>query len=239
MKTLLPWGIVAAAYLLGSIPFGLIFGRFLGGVDVRTAGSGNIGFTNVLRTAGKGAAALTLLGDVGKGVVAVLAATRLLSDTGWELTAAMAVVIGHNYPLFLRFRGGKGVATSFGALFACDPLLGGLTLALWAIPVLIWRYASLGALVAFGLLPVAVLVLRYPAAMLLFAVFLGVMTIYRHQENLRRLLSGTERRMGASGDQEVGNQENPPIPPFDKGGQRGDLKWGDLRSQGSEVRRKV
>ncbi len=197
--------VVLAAYLLGSIPFGLIFGRFLGGVDVRTAGSGNIGFTNVLRTAGKRAAALTLLGDVGKGVAAVLAATFLLSDTGWEPATAMAAVVGHNYPLFLRFRGGKGVATSFGVLFACDPLLGGLTLALWVISVLIWRYASLGALVAFSLLPVEVLVLGYSAAMLLFAVFLGVMTVYRHQENLRRLLSGTERRMGAAGEPEVGN----------------------------------
>lgn len=197
MEVLLPWGIVATAYLLGSIPFGLIFGRFLGGVDIRTAGSGNIGFTNVLRIAGKRAAAITLLGDVGKGVVAVWAAGMLVSDAGWELIAAMAAVIGHNYPLFLRFRGGKGVATSFGALFACDPLMGGLTLALWLIPVLIWRYASLGALVAFSLLPVEVLLLGYPTEMLLFAVFLGVMAIYRHRENLRRLLAGSEARMGS------------------------------------------
>src|SRR5207245_10345807 len=138
-------------YLLGAIPVGIFAGRTLGGIDPREAGSRNIGFSNVLRVAGKAAGIVTLIGDMGKGALAVLIARHLLGATGndWELAAGGAAILGHMFPVFLRFKGGKGVATALGVLLAVDWTVGGSLVVVWLMRVAIWRISSLAALLSF------------------------------------------------------------------------------------------
>src|SRR5512143_3774172 len=151
------WPFAILAYLLGCIPFGLIVAKTKG-VDLRAAGSGNIGATNAMRVMGKGAGALTLVGDVLKGSLAAFLAMKFAGH-GAALIAAGAAVLGHDFPLFMRFKGGKGVATSFGVLLVVQPVIGLIGVLVWGGGVSIWRYSSLAALVGFALLPVWALVL--------------------------------------------------------------------------------
>src|SRR3989449_3012581 len=136
---------LAIGYLLGAIPVGIFAGRALGGIDPRDAGSRNIGFTNVLRVAGNAAGIVTLIGDMGKGALAVLVARHLVGTAGseWELGAGGAAILGHIFPVFLRFKGGKGVATALGGLLAVDWIIGGSLLAGWLTSAAIWRTSSL------------------------------------------------------------------------------------------------
>ena len=189
---------LAIGYLLGSIPVGIFAGRVLGGIDPRVAGSRNIGFTNVLRVAGKPAGIVTLIGDMGKGALAVLLARHLLGSAGseWELAAGGAAILGHIFPVFLRFKGGKGVATALGVLSAIDWLVGGSVLAVWLISAAIWRTSSLAALLAFGSLPLWVWLLHPTASMALFAIGTTGLIAYRHRDNISRLLAGTEAQIG-------------------------------------------
>ena len=189
---------LAIGYLLGSIPVGIFAGRVLGGIDPRVAGSRNIGFTNVLRVAGKPAGIVTLIGDMGKGALAVLLARHLLGSAGseWELAAGGAAILGHIFPVFLRFKGGKGVATALGVLSAIDWLVGGSVLAVWLISAAIWRTSSLAALLAFGSLPLWVWLLHPSASMALFAIGTTGLIAYRHRDNISRLLAGTEAQIG-------------------------------------------
>ena len=193
------WIFVAIAYLLGCIPFGLVVARFKG-VDLRSAGSGNIGATNALRAMGKGAGALTLVGDMLKGVAAVLLATRFAgAEAG--LLAALAAVVGHDFPVFLGFKGGKGVATSFGVMLALDPMLGLLGLATWLIAFIIWRYSSLAALVSFALTPLGAWALnRGQGGLALLCSSLTALIIVKHRGNISRLLKGEEPRVGNRGE---------------------------------------
>lgn len=199
-----PWWIVALAYLLGSVPFSYIIVRISRGIDVRTVGSGNPGATNVMRAAGRGPAALALLLDVGKGVAAVVGA-RLLEAPGPVVAAAgVAAVAGHMFPVFLRGRGGKGVATAAGALGALVPWALASALALF-IGVVAWkRYVSLGSLVAAAAFPLLV-VLFYRlgwtppgqlAPPLAASVVISGLVILRHAVNIRRLVAGTESKLG-------------------------------------------
>ncbi len=185
-------------YLLGAIPVGIFAGRVLGGIDPREAGSRNIGFTNVLRVAGKVAGVVTLIGDMGKGALAVLIARHLLGATGsdWELAAGGAAILGHMFPVFLRFKGGKGVATALGVLLAVDWIIGGSLLAVWLTSAAIWRTSSLAALLAFGSLPLWVWLLHPTASMALFAIGTTGLIAYRHRDNISRLLTGTEAQIG-------------------------------------------
>jgi glycerol-3-phosphate acyltransferase PlsY len=137
------------AYVLGSIPFGLLVAHALGEKDPRTAGSNNIGFTNVLRVSGKKAGILTLLGDIGKGVIAVVFAQSLGAPGPWVLLMGFAVVLGHIFSVFLAFKGGKGVATALGAVLGIEPFLGFCLLGIWIGTVIIFKYSSGGALAAF------------------------------------------------------------------------------------------
>jgi glycerol-3-phosphate acyltransferase PlsY len=187
--------LLGVAYLAGSIPFGLILAK-LRGVDLRSVGSGNIGATNVLRAVGKKEAALTLAGDMLKGAFPVL---LLLSMSGNSKVAALGglfSVLGHDYPVFLGFRGGKGVATSLGVILAFDPLIGGLTLLLWLLSAFIFRYSSLSALIAFGLLPLDMIIFRGRGVGFLLGLLLAVLIFWRHGGNIQRLLNGTEPRIG-------------------------------------------
>ena len=188
--------LVAVGYALGSIPTGLLVARWQKGVDIRRHGSGNIGMTNVLRAVGKGAAALTLVGDLAKGWIPVLMAGAWLTSP-WAIgLVALAAVIGHLYPVFAGFHGGKGVATTLGASL---PLLPGpllIAFLVFATCVALRRQVSLGSLVASAALPMAALVWRSPAAYVLYALVAAALIWYRHRDNIQRLLAGTEPTIG-------------------------------------------
>jgi acyl phosphate:glycerol-3-phosphate acyltransferase len=181
-------------YLLGSIPFGLILTRAAGLGDIRTVGSGNIGATNVLRTGSKGLAAATLLLDGLKGAVAILLARRLGGDEAM-LWAGVGAVLGHAFPVWLGFKGGKAVATSYGVLIAASWPVGLCAGAVWLAMAAVTRTSSLAALVSFALAPVLAAVLADPTIVKL-ALSIAVLVFIRHHENIRRLLAGTEPRIG-------------------------------------------
>ena len=191
------------AYLLGSIPFAVIVSRAFALPDPRSYGSGNPGATNVLRTGKKTAAALTLLGDALKGWLAVYLAQRLAGPGTIEVAAAVAAVaatLGHMYPVFLRFRGGKGVATATGVLVALDPWLGAGAIATWIIIAFFFRYSSLAALVAAAFAPFFAFFLygmgRFAWEGAIGVAVIAILIVWRHQDNIRNLIAGTEGRIG-------------------------------------------
>lgn len=185
------------AYLLGSIPFGIVFSRLLGAPDPRQAGSRNIGFTNVLRVSGKKVGILTLAGDLGKGwLVGWIAGLGLLPNL-WALLAVLSVVLGHLFPVFLRFRGGKGVATGLGCMLGLHFLMGLALVVIWVATVGIWRYSSGGAVMAFGALPVVSWFMTLDLQFTIFSLLLSVLVIGRHKGNIVRLLQGTEPRISS------------------------------------------
>ncbi len=194
--TLTWWHLLAAAagYLLGSIPFGLVLTRAAGLGDIREMGSGNIGATNVLRTGNKALAAATVLLDGGKGAAAALALAPW--GTGMGLIAGFAAVIGHNFPVWLRFRGGKGVATTLGVLLAVAWPVGLLACLTWLAVAVLFRYSSLAALVAIMAAPFTMQWLADGPRITL-AAALALLAIVRHQANIRRLLKGEESKIGA------------------------------------------
>lgn len=187
--------VIAFSYLLGSVPFGIVFTRAKG-VDLRKVGSGNIGATNVLRAAGKGPAVLTLLGDILKGAAAVALARALGLGASYEGLAALAAVAGHDFSVFLKFRGGKGVATSLGAVLIYAPQAGILTVVLWLVTVALTRYSSLGAIVSFALLPVIMILTGQAKLKAAVALALAALLLLKHSGNIKRLVEGTERRVG-------------------------------------------
>jgi glycerol-3-phosphate acyltransferase PlsY len=187
--------VALGAYLLGSVPFGIMITRALGLGDLRQIGSGNIGATNVLRTGNRGAAAATLLLDAGKGAVAVLLA-RALAGPDAAQVAALCSFLGHLYPVWLGFRGGKGVATFLGTLLALAWPLGLAACATWAVTAAVSRISSLSALVAAGLAPVWALVFGHVQMLALVAILAGLLFV-RHGANIARLRAGTEPRIGA------------------------------------------
>jgi len=182
------------AYLLGAIPFGILVARAFGLGDLRKIGSGNIGATNVLRTGNKSAALLTVLLDAGKGAVAVLIARALVGEDAAQL-AGLAAFVGHIYPVWLRFRGGKGVATFLGLMLALSWPLGLMACGTWALVAAVTRYSSLAALVSAALLPVW-MVFLLNGHMVLLAIVLTVLIYIRHWANLERLKKGTEPKIG-------------------------------------------
>lgn len=202
------WPFLAAAlagYLLGSIPFGLLITRLAGLGDIRRIGSGNIGATNVLRTGSKKAAAAVLLLDGGKGAAAVLLGSQFGPDTA--VLAGGGAMVGHIFPIWLRFNGGKGVATALGILLASLPAIGALACLTWLLIARLWRYSSLAALTAIACAPVAAFVMAYvPIGGLYLSdpqraeltVFVAVLVYIRHYQNIRRLWRGEEPKIGAS-----------------------------------------
>lgn len=188
-------GLVAlAAYLLGSVPFGLLTARLMGLGDIRQIGSGNIGATNVLRTGNKLAAALTLILDAGKGVAAVLVARAAFGEDAAQL-AGLAAFVGHIFPVYLGFKGGKGVATFLGIMLALDWRVGALCCATWLVVALIARISSLAALMSAALTSLWLFILNQ-GHMLFLVVILTILVYARHAQNLRRLKAGTEPRIG-------------------------------------------
>jgi acyl phosphate:glycerol-3-phosphate acyltransferase len=185
---------VVIAYLLGGIPFGYLLVRWKTGEDVREKGSGNIGATNVLRTSGRAIAVATLLLDIAKGAVAVWAAGKLTSGSEmWMSLAALAVMAGHAYPVFLKFHGGKAVASFIGAFLYLTPIPMIAALVLFVIVVAATRQISMGSIVAAGGLPLAVWLIEHaPVSVLLAALAAAVFIIYRHRANIERIRAGTE-----------------------------------------------
>lgn len=190
-------------YLLGTIPFGLFFAWASGAGDIRAIGSGNIGATNVLRTGKKWAAAATLLCDGLKGAAAVLIARKIFAADEPAVIAALGAVLGHLFPVWLKFKGGKGVATYLGVCFALHWPVGLLVAGTWLGAAFIWRISSLSALIAIALSPAYFLVLHHDAYAAL-ALILSALIYYMHRENIRRLIRGEEPRIGSKTGGEAG-----------------------------------
>jgi len=194
------WLMPIAAYLLGSIPFGLLLAKLFGGGDVRKAGSGNIGATNVARVVGPLAGILTLVLDTGKGVAAVWLAGRVTSESAaWMMAAAFAVLLGHCFPVWLKFKGGKGVATALGVFLALSPLAAASATLIFILFVAYWRFVSLGSIAAAAAMPLLIYFLWAPRHAPPIVVDVGtlaiaLLVIYKHDGNLQRLVEGTEPR---------------------------------------------
>jgi glycerol-3-phosphate acyltransferase PlsY len=186
------------AYLLGSIPFGYLIVHWQKGIDIRSTGSGSIGATNVMRNLGIIGFLATFLLDFGKGVAAVVLTSKLTgNDPLWVGAAAVAPLVGHCYPVFLKFRGGKAVATAAGIYMVLAPPAIGLALVIFAVIVGIWRYISLGSVIATASFPALVYYLQRPPWQIVLASALGAaLIILRHRANISRLLKGTENRVG-------------------------------------------
>jgi glycerol-3-phosphate acyltransferase PlsY len=184
------WG-----YLAGSLPLSYLLAR-RHGVDLRLAGSGNVGAANVLRTSGVTSALLAIVLDAAKGTVAVLAAVRFADGLATAVAAGLAAIIGHLYPVWLRFRGGKGVATSAGVFLVFEPLAVAIAGAVFAVGVSSTHYVSVGSMTGALTLVVAVVILGSPTAVVVGALTAALIIVHRHRENLGRLFAGTERRIG-------------------------------------------
>lgn len=183
------------SFLLGSVPFGIILAKTKG-IDLRRVGSGNIGATNVLRSIGKWPAVLTLLGDILKGTLAVAAGRYFGVEPLYEGLMGISAILGHNFSLFLGLKGGKGVATSIGVLVIYTPKVAFFTVVLWVMIVFFTKYSSLGAIVSFGLLPINIVLFDYDKTKVLVTVLISLFILMRHKDNIKRLLKGTERKIG-------------------------------------------
>ncbi len=195
-----PWSVaaVAAGYFIGSIDFGVILPRLFG-VDIYSVGSGNPGTTNVLRTVGRGLAAATLLGDLAKGVTSAMLGD-LAGGPGVGFAAGFAAVVGHCYPAWHRFRGGKGVATAGGALLWLEPILGAILIGLWALLVAVTRRASIASLALAVLVVPGLVLFEHRGWSLAWAGAIAVLVIFRHRGNIRRLIAGSEHQIEEKGE---------------------------------------
>jgi glycerol-3-phosphate acyltransferase PlsY len=189
--------LVVCAYLVGSIPTGLLLSKAFGGVDIRSTGSGNIGATNVYRTMGRKVGILTLVGDCLKGVVPVVAAISLDLPVEWIAVVGLAAFLGHVYTVFLRFKGGKGVATALGVFLAVSPLSVLAALAVFSFVLYKWRYVSLASITSAALMPSLVALIDKKPALVGMSLVIAALVIYKHRENIQRLKAGTENKFKA------------------------------------------
>src|SRR5512133_294562 len=186
--------LLVTAYLIGSVPTGLLLGKVYG-IDVRKEGSGNIGATNLYRTVGRKVGVITLIGDCLKGLVPVLAVQSSLPE--YAAWVGLAAFSGHVFSVFLRFKGGKGVATALGVFLALAPLAVGIALLVFVVLMLLWRYVSLGSIAAAVTMPLAVLLLRGDKVLIVVTLIIALIVVAKHHENIKRLLTGTENRFKA------------------------------------------
>ena len=201
--------LLISAYLLGSIPTGVILAKAFGNIDPRTLGSKNIGATNVFRTAGKKLGIFTLLGDILKGLIPVAIAQGTLNSYFWIGAVALAAFLGHLFPIFLKFKGGKGIATALGAFLALSPPSTVLSLLIFLAVVYKWRFISLGSLAATASFPVLLALLNPHPIYIPFAIIIGILIFYRHRENIQRLMGGKEARFGEKAKPAEPVAENP------------------------------
>lgn len=186
------WMFVVAAYFIGAVSFGILASKLFKLPDPRTIGSGNIGATNVLRTGKKAAAVFTLLGDIAKGWLPVWFVMQLPAPVMVIGFVAMAVFLGHLYPVYYRFKGGKGVATALGIMLALSPLLALAALVTWLIVFMLFKYSSLAALIAALFTPLYAWLLHLTHAYMMTMVIISLLLIWRHRSNIKKLLNGTE-----------------------------------------------
>ena len=188
--------LLIGAYLLGSVPTGLLLAQALG-VNIREAGSGNIGATNVYRTVGRKLGILTLAGDCLKGLIPVLVAKWLGLPDVWIAAIGLTAFLGHVYTIFLGFKGGKGVATALGVFLGTTPIAVLLALLVFALLLYIWRFVSLASITAAALIPILVWVIGGTPELILMSLAIAAITIFKHRENIARLLAGTESKFKA------------------------------------------
>lgn len=189
------WILLGCAYILGAIPFGLLIGK-IKGIDIRTVGSGNIGATNVQRTLGWLPAFFSFLLDFAKGAVPVILALAFGLDK-WQAAAIGAVVvIGHCWSVFLLFKGGKGISTMFAVVVALDWRLGLALLIVWLLIILLYRYVSLASIIGASIMPFGFLIVTFDLPLFGVMLLIGAIAVFRHTENIKRLLSGTENKLG-------------------------------------------
>jgi len=188
--------VLIGSYVLGSVPFGLLIVKSWRGIDIRDYGSGNIGATNVLRVAGRGPAAVVFAADVLKGLVPVVAASSIFAAPWIAVAGGMSAILGHSVSIFLRFRGGKGVATSLGVVVGLDPRIAGIGFGIWAAVLAVSRYVSVASILAATSIPVLMFVFDMPLAYRVFAIVAAVFVIAKHRSNMVRLLQGKELRLG-------------------------------------------
>jgi len=189
--------IILSCYLLGSIPFGYIVGKLFKKVDIRELGSGNIGATNVFRILGPSLASLVLIGDIGKGIFSIYLVQYLNIDNLLILTiAGLAVICGHDWSLFLGFKGGKGIATTFGVVFALNPTISILALIIWGVVLITTRYVSLSSIFAVISIFIFTILFKQPYEYIIFSAIILVLGIFKHKENIERLKSKKERKIG-------------------------------------------
>lgn len=188
--------ILIGSYLLGSIPFGLIIVKAWKGVDIRQYGSGNIGATNVLRIAGKGPAAIVFIADVSKGLIPVYVAQQIAHNDWLTMAGGMAAIVGHATSVFLRFRGGKAVATSLGVIVGLDPRVAGIAFGLWLVLVMLTRYVSIASItVTISIVPL-MFAFHSPVAVKVFGAVASAFILIKHKSNISRLIQRTEPRIG-------------------------------------------
>ncbi len=183
------------SFILGSIPFGIIIAK-VKGVDLKRVGSGNIGATNVLRSIGTLPAVLTLLGDILKGTLAVSTGRYFGVGPLYEGLIGVSAILGHNFSLFLGFKGGKGVATSLGVLVIYTPRVAFFTFIIWLVTVFFTKYSSMGAIVSFALLPANIVLFDYDKTKLLITILISLFILIRHKDNIKRLINGSEKKIG-------------------------------------------
>jgi glycerol-3-phosphate acyltransferase PlsY len=189
--------LLLCSYCIGSIPSGLLLAKAFGGVDIRTKGSGNIGATNVYRTLGRKIGILTLVGDCLKGLLPVLAAKALHLPDEWVALIGLAAFLGHIFPLFLRFKGGKGVATALGVFLATSPLAILGALGVFVIVLMSWRYVSLASITAAAFMPLFTTLMYRNPIFVAMSIVISVIVILKHHENIKRLRNGTESKFKA------------------------------------------
>ena len=188
--------ILACAYLLGSVPFGILIGRIFYGIDPRTVGSGNIGTANSMRAFGRTGAILVLLGDVFKGALPTFVALRVLHEPWMTAAVGLATVVGHNWSVFLRFRGGKGVATTLGVVIVLSFPASVAFGVVWLTTAAVTRYSSLSSILASAAVPIAMFLLHDPMPYVYYGIVALALVVWRHESNIRRLIAGTELKIG-------------------------------------------
>jgi len=189
--------LIVFAYLLGSVPVGVLLAR-MKGADPRKVGSGNIGATNVMRAAGKTTGVLTLAGDILKGLLPVSVAFTMEEPVIMVAAVGLAAFLGHLFPIFLKFKGGKGVATALGVYLRLDPFAVVITVIVFVLVLLKWRFVSLGSLVGVAAMPLLLYLLNAPDYYIYLALVIGALIFIKHKDNIRRLLAGTENKVGRS-----------------------------------------
>jgi glycerol-3-phosphate acyltransferase PlsY len=189
--------LIVFAYLLGSVPVGVLLARTKG-ADPRKVGSGNIGATNVMRAAGKTTGALTLAGDILKGFLPLIVAFVMQEPVIVVAVVGFSAFLGHLFPLFLKFKGGKGVATALGVYLALDPFAVVITVIVFVLVLLKWRFVSLGSLVGVAAMPLLLYLFNAPDHYIYLALVIGALIFIKHKDNIRRLIAGTENKIGRS-----------------------------------------